>query len=117
MGIRLNLGAEPRWIDLLPGVRVQVAPVTTSVMALARRDAGIDKMGADPAEEEIGIAIVRAVARRVVVDWEGVGDEDGEPLAVSPDGIDALLEVWPAFEAFQNAVLGPQLLLDQEKNG
>lgn len=117
MGIRLNLSSEPRWVDLIPGVRVQVSPVTTSVMAMARRDAEVDQMGGDPAEEEIGIAMVRAVARRVVHDWEGVGDEASEPLPVSPEGIDALMEIWPVFEAFQNGVLGPQLLLDQEKNG
>src|SRR5690625_490203 len=117
MALRLNLSAEPRWVDLIPGVRVQVSPVTTSVMAMARRDAGIGEMGIDPAHEEVGIAMVRAVARRVVRDWEGVGDEDGAPLPVSPEGIDALLEIWPVFDAFQNAVLGPQLMLEQEKNG
>lgn len=116
MGLRLNLTSEPRWVDLIPGVRMQVSPVTTSVMAMARRDAGIDEMGEDLAEEEVGLAMVRAVARRVVLDWEGVGDEDGAPLPVSPEGVDALLEIWPVFEAFQNAVLGPQLMLEQEKN-
>lgn len=116
MGLRLNLTSEPRWVDLIPGVRVQVAPVTTSVMAMARRDAGIDEMSDDLTEEEVGLAMVRAVARRVVLGWEGVGDEAGAPLPVSPEGVDALLEIWPVFEAFQNAVLGPQLMLEQEKN-
>lgn len=117
MGVRLNLTAEPRWVDLIPGVRVQVAPVTTTVVAMARRDAGAAGVAEDAADEELGIAMTRAVARRVVVDWEGVGDETGKPLPVSPEGIDALLEIWPAFEAFQRQVLTPHILLESEKNG
>jgi hypothetical protein len=34
----------------------------------------------------------------------------------SPAGIDALLEVWPIFEAFQAAYVSKGLLLDAEKN-
>ena len=31
--IRLNLSASARWIDLVPGLRLHVLPVTTAVMA------------------------------------------------------------------------------------
>lgn len=49
-------------------------------------------------------------------DWEGVGDEDGKPMAISHDGIDALLELWPIFEAFQTKYIAGALILDAEKN-
>jgi hypothetical protein len=45
--------------------------------------------------------MAKAVARRAVLDWEGVGDDAGNPRARQPEGIDALLEIWPVFEAFQ----------------
>ena len=49
-------------------------------------------------------------------DWEGVGDEDGKPLLLTPEGIDALLELWPIFEAFQTKYIAGALILDAEKN-
>ena len=51
-----------------------------------------------------------------MTDWEGVGDADGNPVPVTPEGIDALLEVWPIFEAFQAVYVSKGLLLDAEKN-
>ena len=115
--IRLNLSTAPRWIDLLPGLRLEVAPVTTAIMASARSDASLDGLDPDAPKEVLAVAMAKAVARRVVTDWEGVGDDAGNPVAVTPDGIDALLDIWPVFEAFQAEVLGPHLVLDSEKNG
>ena len=60
--------------------------------------------------------MAKALARRAVLDWEGVGDADGDPLPVSPEGIDALLDVWPVFEAFQTGYVAKGLMLEQEKN-
>jgi hypothetical protein len=45
-----------------------------------------------------------------------VGDAEGKPLSVTPDGIDALLEIWPIFEAFQTRYIAGALILDAEKN-
>jgi hypothetical protein len=52
----------------------------------------------------------------VVTGWAGVGDADGNPVPVTPEGIDALLDIWPVFEAFQTRCLAPHLMLDAEKN-
>ena len=60
--------------------------------------------------------MAKAVARRAVLDWEGVGDAAGDAVAVSPEGIDALLEIWPVFEAFQTQYVAKGLVLDAEKN-
>jgi hypothetical protein len=60
--------------------------------------------------------MAKAVARRAVLDWEGVGDEAGNIVAVTPSGIDALLEIWPVFEAFQTQYVARGLILDAEKN-
>lgn len=114
--IRLNLSTDPRWFDLLPGLRVKAAPVTTAVMASARIDAALDDLDTESPKEVLAIAMAQAVARRVVTEWEGVGDDDGNPLPLTPEGIDALLNIWPVFEAFQEKVLGPHLVLEAEKN-
>ncbi|MFU8899859.1 MAG: hypothetical protein ACNA7L_13275, partial [Roseinatronobacter sp.] len=51
-----------------------------------------------------------------IKDWEGVGDADGTPITVTPEHINALLEVWPLFEAFQTKYVNSGFLLDAEKN-
>lgn len=60
--------------------------------------------------------MTKAVTRRAVLDWEGVGDAMGQPTPVTPEGIDALLEIWPVFEAFQTMYVAKGLILDAEKN-
>ena len=46
----------------------------------------------------------------------GVGDAVGEPVPLTPEGIDALFDLWPMAEAFERLYLGPALLLDDENN-
>ena len=114
--IRLNLTNRPEWLDLLPGLRVLVAPLTTALMVSARADPAIDGLSETSSQEDLALAMAKAVARRVVTGWEGVGDASGNPVPVTPEGIDALLDIWPVFEAFQTRCLAPHLMLEQEKN-
>ena len=114
--IRLNLTASPSWLTLAPGLRLRVAPLTTALMVSARADPTIEALPDTATQEELALAMAKAVARRAVLEWEGVGDDDGNLLPVSPAGIDALLEIWPVFEAFQAQYVARGLMLDQEKN-
>ena len=114
--IRLNLTATPQWLDLAPGLRLQVAPLTTALMVSARADPAIEALPDVDTQEELALAMAKAVARRAVLDWEGVGDDEGNAVPVSPEGIDALLEIWPVFEAFQTKYVARGLILDAEKN-
>ena len=114
--IRLNLTATPQWLDLAPGLRLLVGPLTTALMVSARADAAIEGLPDGASQEELALAMAKAVARRAVLDWEGVGDDAGNIVPVSPDGIDALLELWPVFEAFQTQYVACGLILDAEKN-
>lgn len=114
--IRLNLTASPEWLTLAPDLRLLVAPLTTALMVSARADADVEALAGTASTEALALAMAKAVARRAVLDWEGVGDALGQSLPVTPDGIDALLEVWPVFEAFQIRYVARGLLLDAEKN-
>ena len=109
--IRLNLSNRPEWLDLLPGLRVLVAPLTTALMVSARADPLIDNLSDASSQEDMALAMAKAVARRAVLEWEGVGDEAGYLVPVSPAGIDALLEIWPVFEAFQAQYVARGLML------
>ncbi|WP_413874566.1 hypothetical protein [Albidovulum sp.] len=114
--IRLNLTATPEWLDLAPGLRLLVGPLTTALMVSARADPAIETLPEGASQEALALAMAKAVARRAALDWEGVGDATGQPLPVTPEGIDALLEIWPVFEAFQTQYVARGLLLDVEKN-
>ena len=115
--IRLNLTASPSWLTLAPGLCLQVAPLTTALMVSARADPAIEALPDTATQEELALAMAKAVARRAVLDWEGVGDDAGNIVPVSPEGVDALLEIWPVFEAFQTQYVAKGLILDAEKNG
>ena len=118
--LRLNLSTEPRWLDFGHGIRLLVEPLTTAIMLAARSDPAIIAAAADAegsaSNDDLARIVAKAVARIVVKDWEGVGDEDGAPMAISDDGINALLELWPIFEAFQTTYIAGALILDAEKN-
>ena len=114
--IRLNLTATPEWLDLAPGLRLLVGPLTTALMVSARADPAIEALPEGASQEALALAMAKAVARRAVLDWQGVGDDAGNIVPVSPEGIDALLEIWPIFEAFQTMYVAKGLILDAEKN-
>jgi hypothetical protein len=118
--LRLNLSTEPRWLDLGHGVRLLVEPLTTAIMLAARSDPAIVAAAttseSSSSNDDLARIVAKAVARIVVKDWDGVGDEDGKPLPLTPEGIDALLELWPIFEAFQTKYIAGALILDAEKN-
>jgi len=114
--IRLNLTAAPEWLGLAPGLRLLVGPLTTALMVSARADPAIEALPEGASQEALALAMAKAVARRAVLDWEGVGDDAGNIVPVTTEGIDALLEIWPVFEAFQTQYVAKGLILDAEKN-
>ena len=112
--IRLDLKREPYWLDLAPGVRICVRPCTTALVMAAR--AGMIAGGEDDDDNARGAAMLKALARVAIVDWEGIGDEAGAAIPPSPERIDALLDLYPAFRAFETGYFLPALVLDAEKN-
>ena len=114
--LRLDLTSEPRWLDIGHSVRLRTAPLTTALMVASRSDPAVEDMPETASDEERALVFAKAIARRAVTEWEGVGDADGTPVPVTPEGIDALLEVWPIFEAFQAGYVANGILLDAEKN-
>ena len=114
--LRLDLSRDPAWTDLGHGVRLQLRPLTTALMVATRGDPGVESLPDDASDEARAVAFAKALARRAVLGWEGVGDAEGEPIDPSPEAVDALLDLWPIFEAFQLTYVSKGLLLEQEKN-
>ena len=114
--IRIQLFPEPQWFELGHGVRLQLLPLTTALMGATRSDPAV-ALAADASNDTRAAIFAAALARRAIVNWEGVGDADGAVIAVTPEGIDALLSLWPIFEAFNLHYVSRGMLLDAEKNG
>jgi hypothetical protein len=116
--LRLNVSLQPRWIDLGHGVRLKVAPLTTAVMLAARKNPEVLAVTETEVIDENQVASVfaKVIAQIVIDEWEGIGDDDGKPVSVTPEGINALMEMWPIFEAFQEKYMADGMLLESEKN-
>ncbi|MFU8899846.1 MAG: hypothetical protein ACNA7L_13210 [Roseinatronobacter sp.] len=115
--LRLNLAREPYWLDLGLGVRVRVEPLTTALMVAARSDPAVRNLPEGTSDDEIAVIFGKTLAERAILDWEGVGDAEGNPTPVTPEGIAALLDIWPIFERFQMGYVAKGLELEAEKNG
>jgi len=126
--LRLDMTRKPAWHDMPGGVRLKLLPITTALMAEARRDSdvvaaletvpgeGDDAEASRATDEAVAIPFAVALARLAIVDWEGVGDAKGAPVDPGPETIPALMDIWPIFEAFQTRYVQRGLLLEQEKN-
>lgn len=113
----LKIARGPEWIALLGGrIRLLVAPMTSAVMMAVRSDLA----GKPPAQGQVDewhVALVKAIAARTILDWEGIGDADGNPVAVTPEGIDALMDLHRVFAEFDAQVVAPYLAVQAEKKG
>lgn len=107
---------EAEWIEILPGVRVEFEPITIKAVRAARK-AAADALGIDPDDiEEAGDQLTRELLRRGIRAWEGVGDEDGEPLPLTPETVAMALDDPTFCQAADQAYVYPYVLRNAEKN-
>lgn len=119
----LKLGAAPNgWLDLLPGVRAQFAPIDRAMVRAARRAAAAfiqanPELDDDERREGAGDAFTAELIRRGLQDWEGVGDQNGEPLPIDAEGaLDLFLAEPLLFEAADDVWVLPWARQAAEKN-
>jgi len=124
--LTLDLPVEPYWLDLPRGVRVEIRPVTTAVMAAAQagsaRRLGALRAASDDLDPDMarGLAfafLVKALARHAVTAWEGVGDAAGKPLPLSPEAVERLMDMDEMAAAFWDRATGPVAAVALEGNG
>lgn len=114
--ISLTLSREPERLDLTHGVTVLIRPLTAAIFSAARADLDADDL-IDAEAQEVAAALVKAIARRTILSWEGVGDAEGAPVEPDDATIDALFDLWPIYEAFNERFIARWLLLGDEGNG
>jgi hypothetical protein len=115
--LKLNTDRTPFWLDLVPGVRVQVRPITVAAILLARTAAAdVLRAGGEDAMVKAGVAFTSSLAHSGIAAWEGIGDANGNPVEPTKETIEAALEHWPVFDAIDRLYVGPTLIQDAEKN-
>jgi hypothetical protein len=123
--LTLDLPVEPYWLALPRGVRVEIRPVTTAVMAAAQAASARRLSAQREAEPDLdpdmsrGLAfafLVKALARHAVTAWEGVGDTAGKPLPLSPDDIERLMDMDDIAAAFWDRATSPVVAVATEGN-
>ncbi|MFN6998827.1 hypothetical protein [Elioraea tepidiphila] len=125
--LTFDLSCEPVWLDLPHGVRLRVRPIDRIVRAAAEGAAlekakqALAEAGApedSPAFKTLYLLLLtRLLARHAVLAWEGVGDRDSAPLALSPEALDALLDRDDMLLAFWDRVVNRADPVDAEGNG
>lgn len=110
MLVRLNLSLEDRWTTLVAGFEILHGPVTSALMAEAGQAATAETI------EERTVQITKHLARHVIRDWRGVAAEGSDdPLPVTAEAIDAVMDIWPIFRAFNDKVIDARIRIDREK--
>ncbi|WP_439561156.1 hypothetical protein [Roseinatronobacter sp.] len=131
--LRLNISRKPVWLEFGPGVRVQLLPADIELVGEAQADPefvaalGGDAIPGDDAElvamssaqkQRVGLALAIALAKRAIIAWEGMEDEDGTPIPEPFDeGVEALLRIPSVFRKFQDNYMAPAMYLAHEGNG
>ena len=103
--LTLELPTTHYWLNLPRGVRVEIKPVTTAVMAAAARRLGAVRAAEADLDPDMSrglafAALVKALARHAVTAWEGIGDTSGKPLPLSPDAVERLMDLDDIAAAF-----------------
>ncbi|MGI4879906.1 MAG: hypothetical protein ACRYG4_20720 [Janthinobacterium lividum] len=100
----------------MPGVRVRFAPIGIKAVRAGR--AAVRAAFAEAAEdmEGAGDAMSLELLRRGIVEWEGIGNADGEPVTASPAMIELFLADPDSYEAADAAYVLPWARRDAEKN-
>ena len=121
MLVHLDLSTGDRWTTLIAGFEILHGPVTSAILSEAGHATHLPVVEAPAEPPEAGVesrvvAITRFIARSVIRDWRGVVDDaTGEPLAVSPAAIDAVMDIFPIFRAFNERVIDARIRIDREK--
>lgn len=114
---RLALSPEAEWVDLGRGVRVRVRPITTALVYAARKDPALADLPAGADQDQIALVMGQSIARLSIVEWDGVGNEDGEVIDPTPETISALMDIWPLCQSFMRQCVDPVFTVETEKKG
>ena len=138
--MRLNLSPKTERYVLIQGqdeeagIAIMARPALSEVLEEAKADAAmlgfVDDLRAMEASDDqditpallkakgkFGLLFTKAIARLVIEGWDGVEDPDGSVAPVTPDRVDAFLDIPVIYDAFTAQYLSRWLTVQTEKKG
>lgn len=115
--LTLKLDAAPYWLDVAPGARVYLRPMCSAFLMRAQQCPAV--IAAVEAENQPAhaVALLAAILEPAIIEWEGIGDLDGNPIAPSLPAITALVDTYEPYRVLQDMYLAPWLVVSDEKKG
>lgn len=101
---------------LIPGVRVRFDAIGIKAVRAARQALSAAFVVDPDDNEAAGDAMSAELIARGIVNWQGVGDSDGNPVAVTPATVRLFVADPDLFEAADIVYVWPWVLRDREKN-
>jgi hypothetical protein len=126
--LTLDIPTEPYWIELPRGVRLKLRPCTTAIVQAAQARAAREAQVAREAFLEDGVVdpdmarglafalLCKGLARHAVLEWEGVGDADGNPIPVTPPMLDQLMDLDEMAAGLFEGAMRPLVRVSAEGN-
>ena len=120
----MSLRLGPQWLDLMPGIKIKVTPVSRlmarrAVLAMQAASAAIIAAGGTEDDGALAAdeAYNRCLAHEAITEWAGdIAGEDGEPAMVTPENIDLLMDQAEPANAFNRVYIMPHIKRALEKN-
>ncbi|MES2753781.1 MAG: hypothetical protein V4659_03875 [Pseudomonadota bacterium] len=110
MLVRLDLDTSDRWTHLIGDFEILHGPVTAALMTEAGYAATAEGV------EARTVQVCQFVARAIIRDWRGVVDDaTDQPLPVTDATVNAVLDVYPIFRAFNDRVIDARVRIEREK--
>ncbi|WP_242095419.1 hypothetical protein [Sphingomonas sp. CROZ-RG-20F-R02-07] len=99
-----------------PAVEVRFSPITIAGVRAARRAVAASlQIDADDLEMA-GDAMSRELIRRGILEWRGIGDDEGNTVPVTPETIEAFVADPRTFEPADRLYVMPFVRADMEGN-
>lgn len=120
---RLRKPPGDGWLTLIeadddaPAVRVRLAPIGPSATRTAREALSATGHPIEAFAADIGFdEFCRSLVRRSILDWEGIGDDDGEAAPLTAETLEAFLADQGMLALLQTEWIFPWLQREAEKN-
>ena len=119
MLVHLDFSTADRWTVLFGDFEVLHGPVTSAMMTEAGHATLTAQIDGAPVEMTLqarAVAITKFLACTVIRDWRGIADEaTGDVPPLTPATIDAVMDIYPVFRAFNEKVIDARVRIDREK--
>ena len=108
--------AGPTWLEVADGIRIELRPVGTETLNAGRRAVRLAVM--DNPNADVEFAFLIGCVQWAATAWEGIGDEEGAALDLTPERVERLIQQRPdIYDALDHGYVRLALELLAEKKG